>query len=106
MVDVARYARHIALPEIGAEGQARISGARVAVVGSDLAAETAVLYLRAGGVQNLIAHPAPRGDGATLRSGPATRRFLRAPEGLGAGRPFRDRSGPFILGRDPDGPGA
>ena len=48
MVDVARYARHIALPEIGAEGQARISAARVAVVGGDLAAETAALYLRAG----------------------------------------------------------
>jgi sulfur-carrier protein adenylyltransferase/sulfurtransferase len=50
VVDVARYARHIALPEIGAEGQARISAARVAVVGSDLTAETAATYLRAAGV--------------------------------------------------------
>ena len=63
MVDVARYARHIALPEIGAEGQARISAARVAVVGGDLAAETAALYLRAGGVHDLIPLPAPRGEG-------------------------------------------
>ena len=50
-MDVARYARHIALPEIGPEGQARICAARVAVVGSDLAAETAALYLRAAGCE-------------------------------------------------------
>jgi len=63
VVDVARYARHIALPEIGAEGQARISAARVAVVGTDLAAETAATYLRAAGVGQLFPLPAPRGDG-------------------------------------------
>jgi hypothetical protein len=62
-VDIARHARHIALPEIGPDGQARISAARVAVVGSDLAAETAALYLRAGGVHQLFARPAKRGEG-------------------------------------------
>jgi hypothetical protein len=49
-VDVARYARQIALPEIGPEGQARICAARVAVVGADVTAETAAIYLRAAGV--------------------------------------------------------
>jgi hypothetical protein len=49
-VDVARYARQIALPEVGPDGQARICAARVAVVGNDLAAETAATYLRAAGV--------------------------------------------------------
>ena len=63
MLDVARYARQIALPEIGPEGQARISAARVAVVGTDLAAETAALYLRAAGVPTLIPLPAERGEG-------------------------------------------
>jgi hypothetical protein len=53
-LDVARHARHIALPEIGPEGQARISAARIAVVGSDVAAETAVTYLRAAGVENVL----------------------------------------------------
>jgi len=51
VADVTRYARHISLPEIGPEGQARISAARVAVVGADLAAETAATYLRAAGCQ-------------------------------------------------------
>ena len=48
--DVARYARHIALPEIGPEGQSRIGAERVAVLGADLTAETAATYLRAAGV--------------------------------------------------------
>jgi hypothetical protein len=63
VVDVARYARHIALPEIGAAGQARISAARVAVVGRDLAAEIAATYLRAGGVERLTAVAAMPADG-------------------------------------------
>jgi hypothetical protein len=67
-VDIARHARHIALSEIGPEGQARISAARVAVVGTDLAAETAALYLKAAGVEDLIPlpvvpRPAERGEG-------------------------------------------
>jgi hypothetical protein len=49
-LDVARHARHIALPEIGPEGQTRISAARIAVIGSDVTAETAATYLRAAGV--------------------------------------------------------
>jgi len=53
-VDVARYARQIALPEVGPEGQARICAARVAVIGTDLAAETAALYLRAAGVGSVV----------------------------------------------------
>ena len=68
-MDVARYARQIALPEVGPDGQARICAARVAVVGSDLAAETATLYLRAAGVTDLFPlplsslSPLPLGEG-------------------------------------------
>jgi hypothetical protein len=59
-VDLARYARHIALPDIGPEGQARIGAARVAVVGGDMTAETAALYLRAAGCQvQELSSPAP-----------------------------------------------
>ena len=61
---VARYARQIALPEIGPEGQARICAARVLVVGGGMAAETAATYLRAAGAGAVIAREAPPGDSA------------------------------------------
>jgi hypothetical protein len=61
---VARYARQIALPEIGPEGQAAICGARVLVVGGDLAAETACTYLAAAGVGAVETRSRRVGDGA------------------------------------------
>ncbi len=60
---VARYARQIALPEIGPQGQAAICGARVLIVGSDLAAETARTYLIAAGVGAVQTRQGPAGDG-------------------------------------------
>ena len=50
---ITRFARQIALPEIGLAGQQRIADARVAIVGRDLAAETAARYLAAAGVGTL-----------------------------------------------------
>ncbi|HEX3698719.1 MAG TPA: ThiF family adenylyltransferase [Polyangia bacterium] len=50
---VSRFARQIALPEIGPDGQRRLLAARVAVVGADLTAETAARYLAAAGVGRL-----------------------------------------------------
>jgi hypothetical protein len=81
VVDVARYARQIALPDIGPEGQERIGAARVAVVGADRAAETAAIYLKAAGVGQVITvmsphpaelpspRPAQRGEGQGEGSG-------------------------------------
>jgi hypothetical protein len=66
--DVARYARQIALPEIGPEGQSRIGAARVVVVGGDLTAETATTYLRAAGVANLFSLAAVRAEGQAAGS--------------------------------------
>jgi hypothetical protein len=48
-----RFARQLALPEVGPAGQERLLGARVAIVGRDLAAETAARYLAAAGVGTL-----------------------------------------------------
>jgi hypothetical protein len=48
-----RFARQLALPQLGPEGQARLGAARVALVGRDLAAETAARYLAAAGVGTL-----------------------------------------------------
>jgi hypothetical protein len=72
-VDVARYARQIALPEVGPDGQARICAARVAVVGTDLAAETAALYLRAAGVGTVLE---ARADGVSPYDSFMARRTL------------------------------
>jgi molybdopterin/thiamine biosynthesis adenylyltransferase len=47
---VRRYGRQIALPEIGVEGQERILGAEVALVGTGIALETATRYLAGAGV--------------------------------------------------------
>jgi hypothetical protein len=47
---VIRFARQLALPEVGPAGQERLGAARAAVVGDGLAAETVARYLAAAGV--------------------------------------------------------
>jgi len=59
---VQRFARQIALPEIGPDGQQRLVAARVVVAGGNVAAETAARYLAAAGVGALRLVGA--GDGA------------------------------------------
>jgi hypothetical protein len=76
---VARFARQIALPEIGLAGQQRIAAARVAIVGRDLAAETAARYLAAAGVGTLrLVGGRPDWDG-DLRGSNATVAIEHAP---------------------------
>lgn len=48
-----RYARHIILKEIGGEGQARLLGAHVAVIGAGGIGSPAIQYLAAAGVGRL-----------------------------------------------------
>ena len=48
-----RYARHIVLKEIGGEGQRRLLGARVAVIGAGGIGAPAIQYLAAAGVGTL-----------------------------------------------------
>ena len=61
---VQRFARQIALAQIGPDGQTRICAARVLVMGGDRAAETAAQYLEAAGVGLVIHKATPPADGA------------------------------------------
>ena len=73
-----RYARHIALPEIGESGQARIEVAKVLIVGLGGLGCPAAQYLAASGVGSLVLNDFDRVDESNL-----PRQILYGPRDVG-----------------------
>lgn len=75
---LTRDARHIALPQVGAAGQARIAAGRVFLVGAGGIGNAVAAYLVAAGVGEVIVADFDRVDETNLG-----RQFLFGPEDIG-----------------------
>ena len=65
--DLARYARHIVLPEIGGTGQLRLARAHVAVIGAGGIGSPVIQYLAGAGVGRLTVIDDDRVDASNLQ---------------------------------------
>lgn len=65
-IDRLRYARQIALPQIGADGQARLAAGSALVIGLGGLGATAALYLGNAGVGHLVINDYDRVDASNL----------------------------------------
>lgn len=76
--DLARYGRHLSLPEVGEAGQRKLLGAKVIVVGAGGLGSPALLYLAAAGVGTIgIA------DGDTVEESNLQRQIVHTTDRVG-----------------------
>ena len=76
--NLSRHARHLALAQVGADGQERISGSTALLIGVGGIGCAAASYLAASGVGNLLLCDFDRVDATNLG-----RQFLYGPEDVG-----------------------
>ena len=65
--ELLRYSRHLVLPGLGLEGQRRLKGARVLIVGAGGLGSPAALYLAAAGVGTIVLVDADLVDATNLQ---------------------------------------
>ena len=65
--ELERYSRQILLPRVGARGQERLRGVRVAIVGAGGLGSPAAIYLAAGGIGHLTLIDSDRVDPTNLQ---------------------------------------
>ncbi len=77
-LNLSRDARHLALPQVGAEGQARIAAGKVLLIGAGGLGNAIAAYLAAAGVGELVVADFDRVDESNLG-----RQFLFGPADVG-----------------------
>lgn len=93
--DLARYSRHLALREIGVQGQEKLKAARVLLVGAGGLGSPAALYLAASGVGTIGVIDNDRVDVSNLQ-----RQVLYDTKSVG--RPKADAAKERLLGLNPE----
>ena len=93
--DLARYSRHLALREIGVQGQEKLKAARVLLVGAGGLGSPAALYLAASGVGTIGVIDNDRVDVSNLQ-----RQVLYDTQSVG--RPKADAAKERLLGLNPE----
>src|SRR6202048_794018 len=96
---VARYARHLILPEVGGAGQRKLLGSSVLLLGAGGLGSPAAMYLAAAGVGKIGIVDFDVVDASNLQ-----RQLLHGHDDIG--KPKVESAAETLRSLNPDGPGA